>query len=324
VKARGWILVLAPLSGCVSPSNVGVAGGGGGSRASTTVGGRNGSNGGETSSTRSGSSGAAGSSSLGGSSSSSGTSIATGGSSSGGASTSNIGNGVCPTVSLPDAGGCSTGYYVSQEVDILSCAPIAGGTMQALDANGTPAPGSVTTAADGTFVLCAPAGTAFTPFLSAPGYLMYVGELQAGTGNSYVDSDAVSTGDLALLVSFLPGGVNSELGTLIVSFDTSSNCPDPSGWSLSLTSPDGGPFPDGGYRLAYLGPSDVPDPALTSTSSLGAAFFYDIDLSNGNYVSLAESNPDAGGCLPVIKTAFTTGRYYVAANACTVATLQVP
>ena len=107
-----------------------------------------------------------------GSSSSSGNSNSSSSSGSGGGSGGNDGN--CEDANLPpvlpDGGGCPNGSFVSQALDLLTCAPIAGATVQALNAVATPVSGSVVTAPDGVFLLCAPPGTAYTPYIAASSY----------------------------------------------------------------------------------------------------------------------------------------------------------
>jgi hypothetical protein len=254
-----------------------------------------------------------------------------GGSSSGGASSS-AGNGsgdgglfVCGdgTV-LPDGGACSTGAYVTQVVDLFTCAPIAGATVGAIGAQGVPLPGSVTTAPDGTFVLCDQGGGAFTPTLTATGYLtMYYGELQGGTYSSLAYVPAVSSSSLAVLVDFLPG-YDSSLGMLIVDVSPSSTCTDPSGWTVALTGGDGGAIADGGYAEIYLGNSSLPQPGATATTENGNVIFYNVDVSTLSYFAVTATNPDAGACPIVRGGVFDTGRLYVQGNAITIAVLLLP
>ncbi len=244
------------------------------------------------------------------------------GSSSGGAS----GNGICVHLpSLPDAGACTSGSYESQVVDLLTCAPIVGATVQALNSGGVPVSGSVATAADGTFVLCGPAGSAFTPFFMAEEYATtYYPELQAGGASSLSYLDLVTSDDLSAIGAFAPGGFDGSKGTLIVHMNFGAACPNPAGWSFTLTAPDGGAISDGGYLETYLGASGVPESTLTATTKEGVALFYDIDTSATNYFGLSWSNPDAGGCAPVLATAFYTGRIYIQADSVTFYILQVP
>jgi hypothetical protein len=329
VKLRAVLVLLWPLLGCLSASTTGVAGSPGGCKgegcahggAITGAVAGGGSSGGV--------SGSGGGSTGSGGGSSSGTAGTTGalGSSSGGSSGSSGGgsNGICVPVPLPDGGGCANGAFVSAVDDLFSCAPIVGATVQALDADGLPLSGSVTTAADGTFVLCGPLGSAFTPSFSAPSYpTTYYPEMQAGLASSLSDLDLITSDDVDALGAFAPGGFDSSLGMVLVHMNSSSACPNPSGWSFSLTGVDGGSLPDGGYLEVYLGASDAPDPSLTATSTEGVAFFYNIDTEATNYFEVSWSNPDAGGCAPILRTAFYTGRLYIQDNSTSFEILQVP
>jgi hypothetical protein len=227
-------------------------------------------------------------------------------------------------VVLPDGGGCPNGSFATQIVDFLTCSPIAGATVQALDVNGVPAAGSVTTAADGTFVLCAPPGSAFTPSLAVPGDpTTYLVELEAGRENSYSNIPVASRTDLSAIFAFLPGGLDSNLGTILVTFDTTPTCLDPSGWTMTLNYADGGPVPDGGYLEAYLDATGIPDSTLTKTSSAGDALLYNVDLTLTNYFSVILSNPDPGPCAPTSETAFPSGRVYATAEGLSYEVVQV-
>lgn len=84
------------------------------------------------------------------------------------------------------------------------------------------------------------------------------------------------------------------------------------GWTLGLALPDGGPIPDGGYQLAYIGTSGIPDTGATATSSAGSALFYNIDPSITDFVAVTATNADAGSCVPVNSTLGFTGRLFVA------------
>jgi hypothetical protein len=197
--------------------------------------------------------------------------------------------------------------------------------VQALDANGAPTSATASTAADGTFVLCAPTVGAFTPYVTAPTYgTTYYSELTGDVNSALQFIFMLPQTDLGLIGSLLAGGYDTSQGTLIVNVTNSPSCPDPSGWTLELTWVDGGPIPDGGYREVYLGSSDVPDPTLTSTSEVGIAFLYDIDLSSTNFFAVSASNPDAGRCTIVPGTASYTGRIYVTNNAVSADLLLVP
>jgi hypothetical protein len=189
--------------------------------------------------------------------------------------------------------------------------------VQAIDANGVPVTGAVTTAADGTFLLCGPPGP-FSPFLSAPGYATsYRAEVEAGSDLSLTSTSMYSNDVVNAITSLAPGGYNRSLGALIALIGSTSACPDRSGFTLSLTDGDGGAIADGGFLEVYLGASGLPDPTLVATSAEGLALFYDIDTAATSFFAVSWSNPDAGACAPVLQnaTAWLTGRVFVAGNA---------
>jgi hypothetical protein len=133
----------------------------------------------------------------------------------------------------------------------------------------------------------------------------------------------VSSEFLAAFTGVLAGYDGSQ-GTVLGEITASALCPDRSGWAVSLTDVDGGALPDGGYIEVYLGSSGLPDPALTATSSEGAALFYDVDVSITNYFGVSASKPDAGGCGIVPGGSSYTGRLYVAGTAVSAYVFQVP
>jgi hypothetical protein len=228
-------------------------------------------------------------------------------------------------VTYPDGGGCPNGSQVSELVDFASCVAVGGATVQALDANGTPTAGAVTTAQDGTYALCAPPGSAFTPSFSAPGYpQLFDAELQAGE-NSYLRyTKDVSSNALAAWSAVLPGALQGTSGSIVAQVYTTPDCPDPSGWSLTLTDTDGGALPDGSYGEIYLDPSSIPDPNLTATSSFGYAILYDIDVSSQSYFSLSAAKADAGICTPIVAGMYYTGRIFVAPYAVSLKVIRMP
>jgi hypothetical protein len=227
-------------------------------------------------------------------------------------------------MALPDAGGCASGYFVTEVLDLLDCDPVQSGTVQAIDENGVPLPGSVTLAADGSFVLCNPGTGPYTPYITAPGYeTEYFGELQAGAHYVQEYTAMVSTSSLTALASFFPGGFDGAQGAIIATIGHNAVCPSPTGWSVWLTDVDGGAI-DGGYRVVYLGASQLPDPTATATTDQGIAVLYDIDLSATSYFGVGASNPDAGACPASAESGIFTGRLYVTANAVSSANFFVP
>ena len=229
------------------------------------------------------------------------------------------------TARPPDAGDCASGSLSGVVLDLLSCDRLANVTVQALDARAVPVSGSVVTGDGGTFVLCGPDGGAFTPYLKAPGYeTTYLEELQGSAPSVYGEIGLFSTMFLTDFATIVPGNLDLSLGTIVAFIGTSGACPDSSGWAVSLTDPDGGAIPDGGFELVYFAASDLPKAGLTATTSQGAAIFYNIDLSTTNYFAVGLSKPDAGNCTPRGTTAFPTGRIYATQEAISLYILQVP
>ncbi len=330
MKALGLSALLCPFLACSSAVGPGVVGSQGGCNGygcgHGSSGGRPGLGGssGAGSGSSSGSGGSGGSSTAVSSTGAGGT--GSGGSTGGLNASSSGGLFVCGAVPvLPDGGGCPNGSFVSQLVNIVTCAPIAGAVVQALDVNGAPTSLTTTTAADGTFILCAPPSTAFTPYVTAATYATtYYSELEGGQNSNLQFIFMLPETDLQLIGSLLAGGYDTSLGTLIADVTNSPSCPEPAGWTFSLTDVDGGPILDGGYREVYLGASEVPDPTLTSTSGSGIALFYDMALSTTNFFGVEATNPDAGRCVIVPGTASYTGRIYATANAVSADLLLVP
>jgi hypothetical protein len=224
---------------------------------------------------------------------------------------------------LPDGGACPGGSFASALVDLFDCTPIAGATVQALDAQGVPLPGSVTSASDGTFLLCGPPDAGFTPFFSAPGYVTaYFAELQAGVHSSISGISMASQSEEEVIESLLPGSPNISESLILVEMGSDPTCPNSSGWTFSLEYLDGGAV-DGDIE-AYLGPTGIPTPGLTATTATGAALFYNVDVSSTSFLHVAPSNPDAGACVPRQVTAFYTGRLYVSSGAISGQYFQVP
>ena len=334
------LALLLPLVGCFSASTgTGVQGDPGGckgadcghSSSSARVGGGSsrgsvsGSSGSSATSSVAGStSSSGGTSGTGSGSGSSGTSSAAGGSSTGGQGS---GNGDCQKPPYPDGGGCANGAFVTQVVDLVTCAPIANATVQALDETGVPISGAVLTATDGTFALCGAPGSAFTPFLQATGYPeWYAPEVQAGTYQYFAATlQLISNTLVSAMNSLTPGGLDPSQGGIVIGEVFGGlNCPGQSGAVLTLTYADGGAIPDGGYRQVYLSSSDFPDPSLTATSTPGIAAFYDFTIPTTGYFSMTASNANSA-CAPVANEELGfTGRVYVTSNAASLYPFQLP
>ena len=231
-----------------------------------------------TSSSSRASSASSGSTSLGGSSSGSGSNSSSSSGSSSGTTNGKQAYECYSHPPLPDGGACPNGSFASQLLDLTNCDPIPGATVQALDANGVPAAGTVETTDGGTFLLCGPPSAAFTPFVTAPGYpTTYLAELHGNAHSTYLEFGILSSEFADGFFAILPGGVDTSLGLLVAYINTSATCGDSSGWQISLTDSDGGAIADGGFLETYLGASGIPDPSLTATTDEGIAIFYDVD-----------------------------------------------
>jgi hypothetical protein len=311
---------LAALAACTGESGTGVDGCTGNScnhgttgRSQDSAGGSSSGSGSGNGSSSGGSSGAASTSgSSSGSVSGTSSSPSSGGSSGGNSITcSNI------TAFVWDGGSCPTSWYGTRFADLGTCAPIAGATVEALGVNGAPISGaSATTDGTGDFAFCLPAGSIYTPYLQAANYPpSYLAQQNGPPPQEWIG--LVSTDTLGAVSGFLAGNFDASKGVLAVFFSTYTHptCNDQSGWSVTLSLPDGGAFPDGGYLISYLGNSGLPDSSLTATTTSGSAIAYDIDTSISNYVAVSVSNPDAGVCEVQIAQFGETGLVYVAGNA---------
>lgn len=132
--------------------------------------------------------------------------------------------------------------------------------------------------------------------------------------------------EIGAITSLVPAGYDINDGLVIVKINSTGPCDSLlAGWTISLALPDGGAFPDGGYKIVYMGASPIPNPAATSTSSLGLALLYDIDTSVSNFVvPVAQSPPGDTTCLPLNAQIGFTGRIYVAANSGSLYAILLP
>jgi hypothetical protein len=135
-----------------------------------------------------------------------------------------------------------------------------------------------------------------------------------------------SSAGLQAFEGFIPGGTAPNTAGVILKVTGSGKPCDRLrwGWTFGLTLPDGGAIPDGGYQSLYLGTSDLPDPTLTATSTVGLAMLYNIDPALSDFFVVTATNPDAGSCPPQNLAAGFTGRVFVSAGAVTYAPLILP
>jgi hypothetical protein len=230
---------------------------------------------------------------------------------------------------VPDSGpgaACLSGTLSDAE----SMGPVSGAAVIGTDINGVPIPGaSTTSAADGSFQLCPPAGVVFTTQITAAGYpTTYFESLSLGTMAEPLGSlPLISTEVLGALGGFLPGGFDSSDAAMLVPVRSlSGNC-SVAGWSISAGFPDGGTLPDGGglpYQIAYLAASGLPSGTATSTSTEGAAILYNIDPTLTGQVAVVATNGSAGSCAPDNAALGLTGQVEVGGGAISIAPIVLP
>jgi hypothetical protein len=328
-----WLPCLAlAASGCPSQSTASLGNGGGGSSRGSTH-----HAGGSSSGAASHGDAGSGSSSSTVDTGSSGGSASLGGSSSGGVSSSaapvcgsDDADAGAPTLFdclnigdySGDAGGCPADWFGSKTLDYSSCKPICGASVQAQSPAGVPIEGTAVLSdpIHGTFHFCLPAGVTFETVIAAPSYgTYYYGEIQGQLGTNVPIVGMLSASSLSAFGSFVPGGLDPTRGALAVPIDPQDECDfgpeQKAGYTVTLLNKDGGVFPDGGYELLYLSASGYPDPALTATSELGIAIFYDIDTSVTTFPLLKFGTPDGGACKIINAQLGFTGRIQVAPGA---------
>jgi hypothetical protein len=133
-----------------------------------------------------------------------------------------------------------------------------------------------------------------------------------------------STASLSVFSSLVPGGFDPTKAQVVIKVVGESCHAQEGGWSVAPMLPDGGPLPDGGFQIIYLGSSDLPDPTATATSKAGIAVVYNIDPSFSSFLTLTASNPDAGGCEAIAGAEGFTGRLFVAGGATTIDFIMLP
>jgi hypothetical protein len=217
--------------------------------------------------------------------------------------------------------------FASQLVDILSCSAISNASISAIGADGVPYSGAASTSAsDGAFAICLPFNSSFSIQAAAALYpTTYYAEL-LNTEISYLPQlPAISQESLNAFSAFFPGGLDPDGAVLLAKLTGSGSCRlQQTGWTFEVQLPDGGPIPDGGYQLIYLGASDLPDAQATETAASGAALIYNIDTSLADFLVVTATNPDAGSCLPQNGSVGFTGRVYVAESAVSIDPILLP
>jgi len=217
-------------------------------------------------------------------------------------------------------GTCQSGSLglASQLVDAVACTVISGASISGVGTDGIPYPlASATSGANGTFYLCSPEGNAVTIEAIAGGYpTTYIAEVDPIFVQGIVQVPLISTDTINTVTPLFPGRpYDQALGTLIVKTNTGNNCKQANaGWTVTLSFPDGGSLPDGGYEFVYGDATGIPDPTVTETES-GFVYFYNIDPTLGDFFRISYENADAGFCQPQNDTVGITGRVYVAGNA---------
>jgi hypothetical protein len=205
-------------------------------------------------------------------------------------------------------------------VDIATCAAVSA-TVSAIDSNGVPVSGDSTVSqpCNGAFSLCTPSGGPFSLQIQAPGYpITYIAEMTSVSSGSFPFLSLLPSSMLAALGALLPVQVDPDKDTLVVGLSSQSGqCKGApaAGWVYSLSLPDGGAFPDGGYYLSYEDTSFFPDHSLTATSDLGAGIFFNVDPTISSYVLITATNPHPGTCDPRNASLGFTGRVLVTGSA---------
>jgi hypothetical protein len=136
---------------------------------------------------------------------------------------------------------------------------------------------------------------------------------------------AISSSSLAAFGTFFPGGFESNAAAVLVKLTGAGACrTQQTGWTFQVALPDGGPVPDGGYDLIYLGSSGLPDPTATETSMTGAALIYNIDPSISDFLDVTPMGPDGGDCPPTNASVGFTGRVFIIGGAVTIDPVLLP
>jgi hypothetical protein len=223
--------------------------------------------------------------------------------------------------------GCTGPYFASTVQDMSSCGAICDATVTLLDENGAPIPGAseISNAQTGAVDLCLPSHYVFTPSAAAPGYpLFYYAEVDGELTQAFAGMGMLSDNSVSSFGAVLPD-YSASTGTLVVFVYTNGQCTNVSGWSVSISLPDGGPWPDGGYLRFYCdGTTGYPDPNLTATSGYGVAGFTGLDPTLSQLVLVSFTNADAGACGALNASAGFTGRIRIGVGDISIDPLLVP
>jgi hypothetical protein len=229
----------------------------------------------------------------------------------------------CPYAAVPAYdGGCPSGAAMrSTLVDISACTPLSA-TIAAIDSTGVPVSGDSTSSdpCSGAFSLCTPTGGPFSLQIQTSGYPnTYTAEMTSISSGSFPQIEMVPTDELDALEGLVTGVTIDPTKNVLIAGVTSQSgsCYGPTevGWKFTLTFPDGGPFPDGGFYQTYEDATFLPDPSLTATSTLGTSVFFNVDPTLSNYVLITATNPNPGYCDPRNATLGFTGRVVVVGGA---------
>ncbi len=222
---------------------------------------------------------------------------------------------------------CASGTsFSSQTVDLLSCTVVGGAAIAAIDANGVPFPSvAATSESNGNFALCLPTGSPFSIEIQAPSYATtYYAEMLDPSSGGFAQMAMLSKGEIQAFQGLFPGGEQTDTALIVAKLTGDVCYPNLGGWTFDLALPDGGAIADGGYQLIYLGASGLPDATATSTSSKGAALFYNLDPALSGFLMLTAQTADAGSCQIINSGLGFTGRIFVAGNSITVEPFLLP
>jgi hypothetical protein len=227
----------------------------------------------------------------------------------------------------PTTTSCTAGSpFASQLVDILDCTTIGNASIAAIGSDGVPFSGAAaTTASDGAYAVCAPVGSPFSVQIKAALYpTTYYAEMLNNDGGYLPQMGTMSSASLAVFSAIVPDGFDPSRALIVIKIVGESCHGQEDGWSVVPMLPDGGPLPDGGYEIIYLGSSELPDPTATATAKSGVALVYNVDPSISDFLMLAASNPDAGSCEAIAGAEGFTGRLFVAGGATTIDFITLP
>ncbi len=210
--------------------------------------------------------------------------------------------------------------------DLATCGAVCGATVTLLDQNGAPISGAsaLSNATTGVVEICLPGDYTYTPTVSATGYpLFYYGEIQTQLSEPLTGLGMLSNSSVAAFGSLF-SGYSSTGDTLVIFTYTYGQCPDSSGWNVSLALPDGGAWPSSYTAYYSEAGTGYPSSALTATSSYGVAVLVDVDPTVSPVAQLVFTNPDAGACPSINREIGFTGRIRLGAGDFSVEPILVP